>query len=61
MDYYFFVGYDRNIGIIDDLDGFERISLRFNLNFDFKEWFLLSVNVGYLRFMSDELRDRNNV
>lgn len=61
MDYYFSVGHDRNTGIIDDLDGFERISSRLNLNFDPKEWLSLSVNVGYSRSTSDEPRDRNNV
>lgn len=61
MDYYFSVGHDRNTGIIDDLDGFERISTRLNLNFDPKEWASISVNVGYSRSTSDEPRDRNNV
>lgn len=61
MDYYFSVGHDRNTGIIDDLDGFERVSSRLNLNFDPKEWLSLNVNVGYSRSTSDEPRDRNNV
>lgn len=61
MDYYFSVGHDRNTGIIDDLDGFERVSSRLNLNMDPKEWLSLSVNVGYSRSTSDEPRDRNNV
>jgi TonB-linked SusC/RagA family outer membrane protein len=61
MDYFFSVGHDRNTGIIDQLDGFERISSRLNLNFDAKEWLSLKVNVGYSRSTSDEPRDRNNV
>ncbi|MDC8005586.1 SusC/RagA family TonB-linked outer membrane protein [Aureisphaera galaxeae] len=61
MDYFFSVGHDRNTGIIDQLDGFERINSRVNLNFDPKEWLSLGVNVGYSRSTSDEPRDRNNV
>ena len=38
MDYYFSVGYDKKGGIIDQLDGFERINTRLNLNFDAKDW-----------------------
>ncbi len=60
MDYYFSVGHDRNTGIIDQLDGFERINSRLNLNFDAKEWLKVGVNVGYSRSTSDEPRDRNN-
>ena len=61
MDYYFSVGYDKNGGIIDQLDGFERINTRLNLNFDAKDWLKIGVNVGYSRSTSDEPRDRNNV
>ena len=61
MDYYFSVGYDKNGGIIDQLDGFERINTRLNLNFDAKDWLKVGVNVGYSRSTSDEPRDRNNV
>src|SRR5690554_2598630 len=60
MDYYFSVSNDRNTGIIDQIDGFERLGTRLNVNFDAKEWLTLGVNVGYSRSMSDEPRDRNN-
>ncbi|RFN58675.1 SusC/RagA family TonB-linked outer membrane protein [Marixanthomonas ophiurae] len=60
MDYYFSVGHDRNTGIIDQIDGFERLNSRLNLNFDAKEWLSIGVNVGYSRSLSDEPRDRNN-
>lgn len=59
-DYYFSVSHDRNTGIIDKLDGFERLGTRLNVNFDAKEWLKLGVNVGYSRSTSDEPRDRNN-
>lgn len=60
-DYFFSVGHDRNTGIIDNLNGFERLNTRLNVNFDAKEWLTLGVNVGYSRSLSDEPRDRNNV
>ncbi|WP_019039059.1 SusC/RagA family TonB-linked outer membrane protein [Psychroflexus tropicus] len=60
LDYYFSVAHDRNTGIIDQIDGFERISSRLNLNFEAKEWLNLGINVGYTRTSSDEPRDRNN-
>ena len=61
MDYFFSVGHDKNTGIIDQIDGFERINTRLNINFDAKDWLKVGVNVGYSRSTSDEPRDRNNV
>ncbi|HPE83449.1 MAG TPA: SusC/RagA family TonB-linked outer membrane protein [Aequorivita sp.] len=60
MDYYFSVSNDRNTGIIDKIDGFERTGARLNVNFDAKDWLALGVSVGYSRSTSDEPRDRNN-
>lgn len=60
MDYYFSVSNDRNTGIIDQVNGFERLGTRLNVNFDAKEWLTVGVNVGYSRSMTDEPRDRNN-
>ena len=60
VDYYFSVSNDRNTGIIDNIDGFERLGTRLNVNFDAKDWLKVGVNVGYSRSMSDEPRDRNN-
>src|SRR5690554_2652282 len=59
-DYFFSLSHDRNTGIIDKIDGFERISSRLNINMDPKEWLNFGVNVGYSRATSDEPRDRNN-
>lgn len=60
VDYYFSVTHDKNTGIIDKLNGFERLGTRLNVNFDAKEWLTMGVNVGYSRSTSDEPRDRNN-
>lgn len=61
VDYFFSVGHDRNSGIIDNINGFERINTRLNVNFDAKDWLTVGANVGYSRSLSDEPRDRNNV
>ena len=61
MDYFFAVGHVKNTGIIDGIDGFERLNTRLNVNFDAKDWLTVGVNVGYSRSTSDEPRDRNNV
>lgn len=60
MDYFFSVGHNRNTGIIDQLNGYERINSRLNVNFDVKDWLNIGVQVGYARSTSDEPRDRNN-
>ena len=60
VDYYFSVSHDKNTGIIDKLNGFERLGTRLNVNFDAKKWLTMGVNVGYSRSTSDEPRDRNN-
>lgn len=60
VDYYFSVSNDRNTGILDKINGFERLGSRLNLNIDAKKWLKLGVNVGYSRSTSDEPRDRFN-
>ena len=60
VDYYFSVNNDRDTGIIDQINGFERTSSRLNVNFDAKDWLKVGVNVGFARSTSDEPRDRNN-
>lgn len=60
VDYYFSVNHDKNSGIIDKIDGFERIGSRLNVNLDAKDWLTVGVNVGFSRSTSDEPRDRNN-
>lgn len=60
VDYYFSVSHDKNTGIIDKINGFERLGTRLNVNFEAKKWLTMGVNVGYSRSTSDEPRDRNN-
>jgi len=61
IDYFFSLGHDRNTGIIDGIDGFERLNGRLNVNFDAKTWLDMGASVAYSRSISDEPRDRNNV
>lgn len=59
-NYYFSVGHDRDQGIIDHINGFERLSARLSLENQVKDWLRLRTSVGYSRTLSDETRDRNN-
>lgn len=61
VDYFFSLGHDRNTGIIDGVQGFERLNGRLNANFDAKPWLKMGASVAYSRSISDEPRDRNNV
>lgn len=60
MDYFFSVGHSRNTGIIDQINGYERINSRLNVNFDVNNWLTIGANVGFSRAYSDEPRDRYN-
>ncbi|WP_336065168.1 TonB-dependent receptor [Mesoflavibacter sp. CH_XMU1404-2] len=58
--YFFGLGHDRNTGIIQEVNGFERLNGRMNLNFQAKEWLNISTNFSVTTTKSDEPRDRNN-
>ena len=59
--YFFSVGHDVNEGIIDAIDGFERLNTRLNIDYQAKEWLKIGTNVSVTSTSSDEPRDRNNV
>jgi len=61
VDYFFSLNHDRNTGIIAQVNGFERLNGRLNVNFDAKPWLDMGASVAYSRSVSDEPRDRNNV
>lgn len=61
LSYFFSVGYDKNSGIIDNIDGFERISTRLNTTYKAKEWLEVGTNISLSRSTTDLPRDRNNV
>ncbi|WP_289044672.1 SusC/RagA family TonB-linked outer membrane protein [uncultured Olleya sp.] len=59
--YFFSLAHDRSTGIIETIDGFERLSGRMNVNMQAKEWLNIATNVSVSTTRSDEPRDRNNV
>ena len=61
LNYFFSIGYDRNSGIIDRIDGFERISARLNTTYRAKDWLEVGTNLSMSRSTTDLPRDRNNV
>lgn len=61
LTYYLSLGYDKNTGIIDNIDGFERVSARLNTTYQAKEWLNIGANFSVARSTTDLPRDRNNV
>ncbi|RIV49132.1 TonB-dependent receptor [Flagellimonas taeanensis] len=61
LTYFMSLGYDKNTGIIDRIDGFERITARLNTTYQAKEWLNVGTNISLSRSTTDLPRDRNNV
>ncbi|WGK63610.1 SusC/RagA family TonB-linked outer membrane protein [Croceiramulus getboli] len=61
MTYFLSLGYDKNTGIIDRIDGFERVSARLNTTYQAKDWLGITTNLTVARNTTDLPRDRNNV
>lgn len=61
MTYFMSLGYDKNTGIIDRIDGFERITARLNTTYQAKDWLNVGTNISLSRNTTDLPRDRNNV
>ncbi|WP_417885109.1 SusC/RagA family TonB-linked outer membrane protein [Zunongwangia sp.] len=61
LTYYLSLGYDKNTGIIDRIDGYERVSARLNTTYQAKKWLEVGANVSVSRNTTDLPRDRNNV
>ena len=59
--YYMSIGYDENTGIVDGLDGYERISGRLNYTTQMTEKLKVGTNMAVSYSTSAEPRDRNNV
>ena len=58
---YFSLGYSRNEGIIKNLDGYQRITGRYNSDYQASKIFKVGFNVGGSYEIFNEPRDRNNV
>jgi len=52
---------EEDTGIIQDMDGFKRVTGRVNLGVDASDWLSFKVNTGVSHTLSKEPRDRNNV
>jgi TonB-linked SusC/RagA family outer membrane protein len=61
LTYFLSLGYDKNTGIVDNIDGFERVSARVNTTYQAKEWLNIGTNLSFARSTTDLPRDRNNV
>ena len=61
ISYFLSLGHDQNTGIIKDINGFERLNARLNVNYQAKEWLEIGTNFSVTRTTTDEPRDRNNV
>ncbi|UOB16375.1 SusC/RagA family TonB-linked outer membrane protein [Abyssalbus ytuae] len=61
LTYFLSLGYDKNTGIIDRIDGFERVSARLNTTYQAKDWLGIGANISVARNTTDLPRDRNNV
>ncbi len=61
LTYFLSLGYNKDSGIIDRIDGFERISARLNTTYQAKKWLNISANFSASRSSTDLPRDRNNV
>lgn len=61
LTYFMSLGYDKNTGIIDRIDGFERVSARLNTTYQAKDWLNIGANISVTRSTTDLPRDRNNV
>ncbi|HEA31130.1 MAG TPA: SusC/RagA family TonB-linked outer membrane protein [Leeuwenhoekiella sp.] len=61
LTYFLSLGYDKNSGILDRIDGFERVSARLNSTYEAKDWLTVGTNISLARNTTDLPRDRNNV
>ncbi|TYP73480.1 SusC/RagA family TonB-linked outer membrane protein [Aquimarina intermedia] len=61
LTYFLSLGYNIDTGIIDRIDGFERVSARLNTTYQAKKWLAIGANVSAARSTTDLPRDRNNV
>jgi len=57
MTYFLSLGYDKNTGIIDRIDGFERVTARLNTTYQAKDWLTVGTNISLARNTTDLPRD----
>ncbi|MEM0931616.1 MAG: SusC/RagA family TonB-linked outer membrane protein [Bacteroidota bacterium] len=61
LTYFLSLGYNRDTGITQRLDGFERLTARLNTSYQAKDWLKISTNLSFARSREELPRDRNNI
>jgi TonB-linked SusC/RagA family outer membrane protein len=61
MSNYLSVGYNKNTGIVKNIDGYDRITARYNTDFEATTWLKGSMNIGGAYEKTQTTRDRNNI
>lgn len=61
MSNYLSIGYNKNTGIIQGLNGYDRITARYNSDFEATKWLKGSMSIGGAYEKIQLSRDRNNV
>jgi TonB-linked SusC/RagA family outer membrane protein len=60
MSHFLSVGYNKNTGIVQNIDGYDRITARYNSDFQATKWLKTTMNVGGAYEKLQVTRDRNN-
>ncbi|MEZ4803670.1 MAG: TonB-dependent receptor [Gelidibacter sp.] len=60
MNYFFSLGYDEDTGIIQDVDAYNRVSGRLNVDYQAKDWAKLGTSLSFSSIETTDPRDRNN-
>ncbi|MEZ4793079.1 MAG: SusC/RagA family TonB-linked outer membrane protein [Gelidibacter sp.] len=61
MNYFFSLGYDEDTGIIQDVNAYNRVSGRLNVDYQAKDWAKLGTSLSFSSIETGDPRDRNNV
>jgi len=61
MNYFFSLGYDEDSGIIQDIDAYNRVSGRLNVDYQIKDWAKIGSSLSFSSIENGDPRDRNNV
>lgn len=60
INYFFSLGYDEDTGIIQDLDAYNRVTGRLNVDYQAKEWAKIGSSMSFSSIETTDPRDRNN-
>lgn len=60
MNYFFSLGYDEDTGIIQDINAYNRVTGRLNVDYQAKDWAKIGTSMSFSSVEVDDPRDRNN-